>query len=119
MQRQVSAERRKRAAILESEGDRDAAINVAEGKKQAAILQSEGIKLQRINEALGDAEAMIARATASAKAVRAVAASLEADGSRDAVSMKIAEDYIQVRCIRDGSQHLRSRSLALARLRPG
>ena len=97
MQRQVSAERRKRAAILESEGDRDAAVNVAEGKKQAAILQSEGIRLQRINEAQGDAQAMIARAEASAKAVRSVAAALKESGSRDAVSMKIAEDYIQVR----------------------
>ena len=74
---------------------------------QAAILQSEGIKLQRINEALGDAEAMIARATASAKAVRAVASSLQADGSRDAVSMKIAEDYIQVRCAQQTTRKAR------------
>lgn len=95
MQRQVSAERRKRAAILESEGDRDAAINVAEGRKRAAILSSEGLKLQRINEAAGDAEATIARADASAHAVRVVASALKETGAKDAVAMKIAEEYIQ------------------------
>mmetsp|Transcript_13513 Transcript_13513/g.34692 ORF Transcript_13513/g.34692 Transcript_13513/m.34692 type:complete len:354 (-) Transcript_13513:143-1204(-) len=94
MQRQVSAERRKRAAILESEGDREAAINVAEGKKQAAILSSEGVKLKMINEAAGDAEATKARANATAVAVAEVAAALEASGSDKAVSMRIAEEYI-------------------------
>ena len=92
---QVSAERRKRASILESEGDREAAINVAEGRKQAAILSSEGQKLQRINEATGDAQAMVARAEASAKSIRAVADALREAGAQDAVAMKIAEDYIE------------------------
>eukprot|EP00035_Acanthoeca_spectabilis_P037437 m.45268 g.45268 ORF g.45268 m.45268 type:complete len:358 (-) comp8620_c1_seq1:41-1114(-) len=94
MQRQVSAERRKRAAILESEGDREAAINVAEGRKQSAILSSEGLKLQQVNEAIGDAEAVKIRAEATAEAVRVVADSLNQAGAQDAVAMKIAEEYI-------------------------
>eukprot|EP00037_Helgoeca_nana_P032481 m.414079 g.414079 ORF g.414079 m.414079 type:complete len:384 (+) comp29236_c0_seq1:105-1256(+) len=94
MQRQVSAERRKRASILESEGDRESAINVAEGRKQAAILSSEGQKLQRINEATGDAESIRVRADATAQAMRVVAAALQESGAKDAVAMKIAEDYI-------------------------
>ncbi len=60
MQMQVEAERKKRAAILESEGIRAAEVNVAEGKKQAKILQSEAEKQELINQAHGAAEAVIA-----------------------------------------------------------
>ena len=62
MHQQLSAERRKRAEILESEGHRQAAINVAEGERQAKILQSEAGKMEEINRACGEAEAILLRA---------------------------------------------------------
>lgn len=95
MQRQVSAERRKRASILESEGEREAAINRAEGQKQSSILSSEGKKIEQINEAKGEAEALVALAHANAEAIAAVAKTLANQEGKDAVSLKIAEQYIE------------------------
>ena len=73
MQRQVSAERRKRASILESEGSRESAINVAEGLKQSTILQSEARRLEQANTALGEADALLSVAEATAKSIERVA----------------------------------------------
>merc|ERR1719312_488680 len=76
MQMQVEAERKKRAAILTSEGIRSAEINVAEGRKQSAILKSEAEKAQLINEAEGQARAVIVAGEARAKSLQAVAEAL-------------------------------------------
>ena len=95
MHSQVSAERSKRAQILESEGSRQAAINVAEGQKQAQILASEADQLQQINRALGEAEAIIKTAQAEARAIESVSKAIsENKGGSDAVSLHIAEQYV-------------------------
>ena len=83
------------ASILESEGERDAAINRAEGQKQSSILSSEGKKIEQINEAKGEAEALVALANANAEAISLVAKSLGDQEGKDAVSLKIAEQYIE------------------------
>lgn len=77
MQMQVEAERKKRAAILESEGARTADINVAEGRKRARILASEADKTEQINRAEGEANALLAVAQAKAKGLQVIAKSLE------------------------------------------
>ncbi|XP_045501966.1 stomatin-like protein 2, mitochondrial [Colias croceus] len=94
MQMQVEAERRKRAAILESEGVRAADINVAEGKRQARILASEAEKQEQINKASGEAQAMLAIAEARARGLQRVAAALGAPDSKHAASFSIAEQYV-------------------------
>lgn len=96
MHRQVTAERSKRAEILESEGQRQSAINIAEGRKQSVILASEAMKAEQINMASGEAEAILVKATATARGIDAVAKSLR-DGDEDArgaISLSIAEKYV-------------------------
>lgn len=93
MHSQVSAERQKRAQILESEGSRQSAINRAEGEKRAAILASEGQRQERINLANGEAEAQIARATATAEAILRVSEAITKGGD-GAVKLMLAERYI-------------------------
>ncbi|KAG5462854.1 MAG: hypothetical protein BJ554DRAFT_3238, partial [Olpidium bornovanus] len=95
MHQQVSAERTKRAQILESEGSRQAAINVAEGRKQATILASEADKAEKINMATGDSEAILLRARASSTGIQWIAEAIKASGGQDAVAMTIAEKYIE------------------------
>lgn len=95
MEKQMRAEREKRARILESEGTREALINNAEGRKQEAIKQSEAHKQKQINEALGQAEAINAIAGATANGIREVASALGAQGGQDAAALKIAEEYIK------------------------
>ncbi|KAI7907037.1 uncharacterized protein BX663DRAFT_494603 [Cokeromyces recurvatus] len=95
MHQQVSAERTKRAQILESEGARQAAINVAEGRKQATILASEAEKAEKINMAAGEAEAIILRAKASAEGIERVARAIAINHGNDAVSMTVAEKYVE------------------------
>src|SRR4249920_3476419 len=82
MEKQMRAEREKRAVILTSEGTRDAAINNAEGDKQQVIKASEARKLQQINEAEGQANAILAVATATAQGLREVASAIQSDGGR-------------------------------------
>jgi regulator of protease activity HflC (stomatin/prohibitin superfamily) len=94
MHQQVSAERTKRAQILESEGGRQAAINVAEGRKQSTILASEAEKAERINMAAGEAEAILLRAKASAEGIERVARAIATNHGNDAVSMTVAEKYV-------------------------
>ncbi|MBW2691513.1 MAG: paraslipin [Deltaproteobacteria bacterium] len=94
MEKQMRAEREKRAVILASEGDRDAKINQAEGEKQKIIKASEGKKTQQINEADGEAQAILAVATATAEGLRKVAASMVADGGAEAMQLRIAEQYV-------------------------
>ncbi len=94
MEKQMRAEREKRAVILTSEGARDAAINNAEGGKQEVIKQSEARKQQQINEAEGEAEAIMAVATATAEGIRRVAESITLPGGFEAVQLRVAEQYI-------------------------
>ncbi|KAI8914612.1 hypothetical protein EDD86DRAFT_199702 [Gorgonomyces haynaldii] len=97
MHQQVSAERRKRAEILESEGARQSAINVAEGNKQSAILESEGFKAKQVNHAIGEAEAIRLRAQASATMIEHIAEAIRKQGpeGRDALALSVAERYIE------------------------
>lgn len=94
MQMQVEAERRKRAAILESEGVRAAEINVAEGKRQSRILASEAERMEQINKANGEAAAMLAVADARAKGLTVVAQALDTGNGKSAASLTIAEQYV-------------------------
>ncbi len=93
MHSQVSAERQKRALILESEGTRQSAINAAEGSRQAQILASEGDRQEAINRAVGEAEAIVARANATAASIDAISQAIARDG-RDAVALMVAEKYV-------------------------
>jgi regulator of protease activity HflC (stomatin/prohibitin superfamily) len=94
MEKQMRAEREKRAVILTSEGTRDAAINTAEGTKQEVIKQSEARKQQQINEAEGEAAAITAVATATAEGIRRVADAIKLPGGFEAVQLRVAEQYI-------------------------
>jgi regulator of protease activity HflC (stomatin/prohibitin superfamily) len=94
MEKQMRAEREKRALILQSEGQRDAAINNAEGEKQNTIKKSEAKKQQAINEAEGQAAAILSVAKATAEGIRSVAESIKMSGGQEAVQLKIAEQYI-------------------------
>ncbi|XP_073994713.1 stomatin like 2 isoform X2 [Rhodnius prolixus] len=94
MQMQVEAERKKRAAILESEGVREADINVAEGQRTSRILASEAERQEQINKAMGEAQAMLALAEARAKGLTIVAKALETQEGHNAASLRIAEQYI-------------------------
>jgi len=97
MHRQVTAERTKRAEILDSEAQRQSVINIAEGKKQSVILASEALQSQQINIAFGEAEAILLKATATSKGIDAVAKSM-AEGqefAQGAVNLRVAEKYVE------------------------
>jgi regulator of protease activity HflC (stomatin/prohibitin superfamily) len=96
MHRQVTAERSKRAEILESEGQRQSAINIAEGRKQSVILASEALKSEQINTAAGEAEAITLKATATAQGIDSVATSIArgGDSAQGALSLRVAEQYV-------------------------
>src|ERR671918_1396823 len=94
MEKQMRAEREKRALILTSEGTRDAAINTAEGEKQQVIKASEASRQQRINEAEGQAAAIRAVAAATAEGIRAVATAIRTEGGMEAVQLRVAEQYV-------------------------
>jgi len=95
MEKQMRAEREKRAVILTSEGERDAAINTAEGEKQQVIKASEAKKQQQINEAEGAAQAILAIAGATSEGIRKVAETIQMPGGYEAVQLRVAEQYIQ------------------------
>jgi len=105
MEMQVAAERQKRAEVLQSEAKRQSDINVAEGARQAAVLHAEGEKqstvlrseanrIEQVNQAKGEAEAILSVAEATAEGIRKVAEAVSVTGGNAAVSMKIAEQYI-------------------------
>jgi regulator of protease activity HflC (stomatin/prohibitin superfamily) len=94
MEKQMRAEREKRAVILTSEGERDAAVNQAEGQKQQVIKASEAKKQQQINEAEGAASAILAIAHATAEGLRKVAEATQVQGGYEAVQLRVAEQYI-------------------------
>jgi regulator of protease activity HflC (stomatin/prohibitin superfamily) len=94
MEKQMRAEREKRAVVLTSEGERDAAINTAEGDKQQVIKASEANRQQRINEAEGQAAAILAVAEATAEGLRKVASATREPGGEAALQLRVAEQYI-------------------------
>ena len=94
MEKQMRAEREKRAVILTSEGARDAAINNAEGEKQQVIKASEARRQQQINEAEGQAEAILAVARATAEGIRQVADTIRQPGGVEATQLRVAEQYV-------------------------
>jgi regulator of protease activity HflC (stomatin/prohibitin superfamily) len=94
MEKQMRAEREKRAVVLTSEGARDAAINQAEGEKQQTIKASEAKKQQQINEAEGAAQAILAIASATAEGTRKVAEAIRVPGGFEAVQLRVAEQYV-------------------------
>ena len=95
MEKQMRAEREKRAVILASEGERDAKINGAEGDKQRVIKQSEANKQRQINEAEGQAAAILAVATATAEGLRQVGIALSDRGGIEAMQLRIGEEYVK------------------------
>ncbi len=95
MEKQMRAEREKRAVVLSSEGERDAKINQAEGEKQRVIKESEGNKQQQINQAHGQAAAILAVATATAEGLRQVGEALAGRGGLEAMQLRIAEEYVK------------------------
>jgi len=94
MEKQMRAEREKRAMIAESEGDKQAKINRAEGDKQELIARSEGEKQKRINEAEGRAAEIERVATATAKGISYIAKSINQTGGMQAVNLRVAEQYL-------------------------
>ena len=94
MEKQMRAEREKRAMIAESEGERQAKINRAEGERQEAIALSEGERARRINEAEGRAKEITLVADAQAEGIRKVAAALNEPGGLNSVNMQLAQQYL-------------------------
>jgi len=94
MEKQMRAEREKRATVLTSEGFRDSAINTAEGEKQQVIKASEAKKQQQINEAEGEAAAILSVAQATAEGIRLVANAIGTPGGFEAVQLRVAEQYV-------------------------
>ncbi|MBT5872253.1 MAG: SPFH/Band 7/PHB domain protein, partial [Candidatus Latescibacteria bacterium] len=94
MEKQMRAEREKRAVILNSEGDRDSNINQAEGQKQKVIKESEARKQQQINEAEGQGQAILTVANATAEGINSIAAAIRVPGGSEAVQLRVAEQYI-------------------------
>ncbi len=94
MEKQMRAEREKRATILTSEGERDAQINRAEGEKQRVIKESEAVQLRQVNEARGEAEAILAVAGATAEGLRQVGQALNEPGGDGAMKLRVAEKYV-------------------------
>ncbi len=94
MQRQITAEREKRALIAASEGRRQEQINIASGEREASIARSEGERQAAINRAQGEAAAIVALADASAAALRQVGDAIRSPGGLDAVNLRVAEHYV-------------------------
>jgi regulator of protease activity HflC (stomatin/prohibitin superfamily) len=94
MEKQMKAEREKRAEIARSEGEKQAIINRAEGDRGEAISLSEGEKIKRINEADGKAQEILMVADATAKGIEKVAGALLSPGGREAANLEVAKQYI-------------------------
>jgi regulator of protease activity HflC (stomatin/prohibitin superfamily) len=94
MEKQMRAEREKRATIAESEGEKQSRINRADGEKQELIAKSEGQKLKLINEAQGKAAEIKEVATATAGGIKEIAEAINTKGGLDAVNLRVAEQYL-------------------------
>jgi regulator of protease activity HflC (stomatin/prohibitin superfamily) len=95
LEKQMRAERERRAQIALSEGQREAQINVAEGEKQDAIKRSEAKKLSQVNEAEGKAREIELLASATADGIRQIALAIESPGGQAAVNLRVAEQYVK------------------------
>ncbi len=95
MEKQMQAEREKRAVILQSEGEKQSAINQAEGQKQKVVLESEAQRQLAMNQAEGQAQAIKAVAEATADGLRSVAAALQEKGGMEAVQLRVAEQLVE------------------------
>ncbi|MDB4060358.1 paraslipin [Vicingaceae bacterium] len=95
MEKQMRAEREKRATIATSEGERQATMNRADGDKQELIARSEGEKQKRINEAEGQAAEILSIAEATAEGIAKIAAAIQNPGGFEAVNLRVAEQYIE------------------------
>ncbi len=95
MEKQMRAEREKRATIATSEGERQATMNRADGDKQELIARSEGEKQKRINEAEGQAAEILSIAEATAEGIAKIAAAIQNPGGYEAVNLRVAEQYIE------------------------
>ena len=94
LEKQMRAERERRAVVAESEGNRTATINVSEGQRQEMINLSEAEKLKQVNEAEGKATEIELLAKATAAGIRTIAEAINAPGGSDAVNLRVAEQYI-------------------------
>ena len=94
LEKQMRAERERRAVVAESEGQKEAKINVAEGEKQEVIKQSEAIRDKQVNEAEGKSREIEMLATATAEGIRQIAIAIESPGGSQAVNLRIAEQYV-------------------------
>ena len=95
LEKQMRAERERRAVVAHSEGEREAKINIAEGNKQQAIMLSEAKKLEQINEAEGKAQKIALLATATAEGIRKVAETIQLPGGHEAMNLRVAEQYVE------------------------
>jgi len=95
MEKQMTAERDKRAAIAQSEGERQSKINLAQGEKEESILTSEGQKQELINNAEGAAAEIKLRADATSDAITKIAEALNKEGGMDAANLEVAKEYIK------------------------
>ncbi len=95
MEKQMQAEREKRATILYSEGEKQSAVNVAEGQKQKVVLESEALKIQQINQAEGQAAAIVSVADATAEGIRKIAEAIQTEGGMEAVQLRVAENLVE------------------------
>lgn len=94
LEKQMRAERERRAKVAMSEGEREALINVAEGQKQEVIKQSEALKQKQINEAEGKAQEIAMLAQATAQGIAQIAQAIQLPGGREAVNLRVAEQYV-------------------------
>jgi regulator of protease activity HflC (stomatin/prohibitin superfamily) len=95
LEKQMRAERERRAVVAHSEGEREAKINIAEGNKQQAIMLSEAKKQEQINEAEGKAQEIALLATATAEGIRQVAETIQMPGGHEAMNLRVAEQYVE------------------------
>ncbi|MBA3980788.1 MAG: paraslipin [Alcanivorax sp.] len=95
LEKQMRAERERRAVVAQSEGERQSKINVSEGQKQETINLSEAEKQKQINEAEGKAKEIELIAEATARGLERVAAAIQNEGGKDAVSLRVAEQYVR------------------------
>jgi regulator of protease activity HflC (stomatin/prohibitin superfamily) len=95
MEKQMQAEREKRAKILYSEGEKQSAINVAQGNREKVVLESEADRQQQINSAEGEAEAIRAIAQATAEGIELVAAAIQKPGGLEAVQLRVADNLVE------------------------
>ncbi|MCB1210862.1 MAG: paraslipin [Verrucomicrobiales bacterium] len=94
LEKQMRAERERRALVAMSEGDRESRINVAEGHKQEVIKQSEALKQKQINEAEGKAQEIALLAQATAEGISRIATAIHQPGGQEAVNLRVAEQYV-------------------------